>query len=121
MKNVYSADLAVMQPLCTSRWSGSAVETVQVTGQPDAKQRVQEGGNRPAWRLVVRPCLFYKQGERISIDAALPRLFGEDVLSFRLLTNYCVHAGDSKARASFLVSINDARRRHQYCTQAQPL
>lgn len=87
MKNVYSADLAAMQPLCTSRWSGSAVETVEVTGQPDAKQRVREGGgNGPAWRLVVRPCLFYKQGERISVEGALPRPFGEDVLSFRLLT-----------------------------------
>lgn len=92
MKNVYDADLAVMHSVCILHWSGSPVQTVEVTGQPDAKQKVQEGGNWPAWRLFVRPCLFYKRGGRggIRIEALLPWPFGEDVLSFRLLTNYCV-------------------------------
>lgn len=43
MKNVYGADLAVMHSVCILHWSGSTVQTVEVTGQPDAKQKVQEG------------------------------------------------------------------------------
>lgn len=38
------ADFILKHAVSMLRWPGSAVQTVEATGQPDAKQRVQWGG-----------------------------------------------------------------------------
>lgn len=69
----------MMLPVCMLHWTGSTAQTVEVTGQPDVMHRVEEGGDRTAYRLVFAACLFYKQWEQISIGVRPPRLYGEDV------------------------------------------
>lgn len=48
------------------------------------------GGTGQPGGLSSGPVYFINRGWQISIEALLPWPFGEDVLSFRLLTNYCV-------------------------------
>lgn len=58
--------------LCCIHWTGRAVQTVQVKGQPDAELRVQKWwGSGQAVGWCSGDCLFYKQWEQISTGASL--------------------------------------------------
>lgn len=89
MKRVCSAGFILMHCVRILRWPGSAVQTGEAKGQPDAKLRVQRGETGRPGGLSSGPVYFINRGWQISTEALLPWPFGEDVLCFRLLTNYC--------------------------------